>query len=155
MQAYSLTTLREKVVKIGTKFIAHAHYTIIQRAKVAAPRHLFGRILKMINDLRPPTDSAVDPGPDPALVSADRRGAPETRPAHADGHVDRSESRRSGAPAPRTAARHGSGMDTAAISAKVTVTMGRWAFDLGNVGLNEGGIRLHTLNLACVSVRGS
>jgi hypothetical protein len=42
---WSLTTLREKVVKIGAKVIAHSRYAIFQMAEVAVPRELFGRIL--------------------------------------------------------------------------------------------------------------
>jgi Transposase DDE domain group 1 len=53
VERWSLTTLREKVVKIGAKVIAHARYTVFQMAEVAVPRNLFGRILAMINDLRP------------------------------------------------------------------------------------------------------
>ena len=52
MATWSLTTLREKVVKIGAKVIAHARYTVFQMAEVAVPRELFRRILEMINDLR-------------------------------------------------------------------------------------------------------
>ena len=53
VERWSLTSLREKVVKIGAKVVAHARYTIFQMAKVAVPRELFVRILKMIDDLRP------------------------------------------------------------------------------------------------------
>jgi Transposase DDE domain group 1 len=53
VERWSLTTLREKVVKIGAKVIAHARYTVFQMAEVAVPRHLFGRILAMIDGLRP------------------------------------------------------------------------------------------------------
>jgi len=53
VERWSLTTLRERVVKIGAKVIAHARYTVFQMAEVAVPRNLFGRILAMINDLRP------------------------------------------------------------------------------------------------------
>jgi Transposase DDE domain group 1 len=53
IERWSLTTLREKVVKIGAKVIAHARYTVFQMAEVALPRDLFGRILAMINELRP------------------------------------------------------------------------------------------------------
>ncbi len=49
---WSLTTLRDKVVKIGAKVIAHARYTVFQMAEVAVPRDLFRRILEMITDLR-------------------------------------------------------------------------------------------------------
>jgi hypothetical protein len=53
VERWSLTSLREKVVKIGAKVIAHARYTIFQMAEVAVPRDLFGRILEMIGTLRP------------------------------------------------------------------------------------------------------
>lgn len=53
VERWSLTTLREKVVKIGAKVIAHARYTVFQMAEVAVPRELFRRILAMIDDLRP------------------------------------------------------------------------------------------------------
>jgi hypothetical protein len=53
MERWSLTTLREKVVKIGAKVITHARYTVFQMAEVAVPRDLFRRVLKMIDSLRP------------------------------------------------------------------------------------------------------
>src|SRR5689334_1770579 len=53
VERWSLTTLREKVVKIGAKVIAHARYTVFQMAEVALSRDLFRRILAMIDDLRP------------------------------------------------------------------------------------------------------
>src|SRR5215207_1307907 len=53
VERWSLTTLREKVVKIGAKVIAHARYTVFQMAEVAVPRDPFRRILDLIHDLRP------------------------------------------------------------------------------------------------------
>ncbi len=53
MATWSLTTIREKVVKIGAKVVAHARYAVFQMADVAVPRDLFRRILGMIDDLRP------------------------------------------------------------------------------------------------------
>ena len=53
VERWSLTTRREKVVKIGAKVIAHARYTVFQMAEVAVPRNLFRRILEMIDGLRP------------------------------------------------------------------------------------------------------
>ena len=53
VERWSLTTLREKVVKIGAKVIAHARYTTFQVAEVAVPRDLFRRILARIDELRP------------------------------------------------------------------------------------------------------
>src|ERR671929_223269 len=53
VERWSLSTLREKVVKIGAKVIAHARSTVFQMAEVAVPQALFGRILERIEDLRP------------------------------------------------------------------------------------------------------
>jgi hypothetical protein len=53
IERWSLTSLREKVVKIGAKVIAHARSTVFQMAEVAVPRGLFGRILAMIGELGP------------------------------------------------------------------------------------------------------
>jgi Transposase DDE domain group 1 len=52
VERWSLTTLREKVVKIGAKVITHARYTVFQMAEVAVPRNLLRRILAMIDELR-------------------------------------------------------------------------------------------------------
>ena len=53
MERWSLTSLREKVVKIGAKVIAHARSTVFQMDEVAVPRDLFRRVLQMIDSLRP------------------------------------------------------------------------------------------------------
>ena len=53
MELWSLTTLREKVVEIGAKVIAHARYTVFQMAEVAVPCDLFRRVLQMIDSLQP------------------------------------------------------------------------------------------------------
>jgi hypothetical protein len=49
----SLTTMRENVVEIGAKVIAHARYAVFQMADVARPRDLFGRILAMMDGFKP------------------------------------------------------------------------------------------------------
>ncbi len=49
---WSLTTLREKLIKIGAKVIVHARYVTFQMAEVAVPRELFTQILDKINRLR-------------------------------------------------------------------------------------------------------
>jgi hypothetical protein len=54
VERWSLTTLREKVVKIGAKVIGHGRYAIFQMAEVAVPRELFGHLLDRIARLRPP-----------------------------------------------------------------------------------------------------
>ena len=51
---WSLTTLREKSVKIGAKVVRHAKYVTFQLAEVAVPRKLFRAILRRIAKLRLP-----------------------------------------------------------------------------------------------------
>jgi hypothetical protein len=48
---WSLTTLREKLVKIGAKVVKHSRYVIFQMAEVAVPRALFKAILERIGRL--------------------------------------------------------------------------------------------------------
>jgi hypothetical protein len=50
---WSLTTLREKLVKIGAKVVTHARYVTFQMAEVAIPRRLFRTILRRISRLGP------------------------------------------------------------------------------------------------------
>jgi hypothetical protein len=50
---WSLTTLREKLVKIGAKVVRHGRYVAFQLAEVAVPKELFRKILSLIDDLRP------------------------------------------------------------------------------------------------------
>ena len=50
---WSLTTLREKLVKIGARIVRHGRYAIFQLAEVAVPRALFAEILRRIERLRP------------------------------------------------------------------------------------------------------
>ncbi len=49
----SLTTLREKLIKIGAKVVRHGRYVTFQLAEVAIPRALFAEILRLIDRLRP------------------------------------------------------------------------------------------------------
>ena len=53
IEKWSLTSLREKLVKIGAKLVAHGRYMTFQMAEVAVPCDLFRRILQMIDGLRP------------------------------------------------------------------------------------------------------
>jgi hypothetical protein len=50
-----LTTLREKLIKIGAKVVRHARQVIFQMAEVAVPRELFRAMLEGIQRLRLPT----------------------------------------------------------------------------------------------------
>ncbi len=46
---WSLTTLREKLIKVGAKVVQHAKYVTFQMAEVAVPRELFAAILERIS----------------------------------------------------------------------------------------------------------
>jgi len=52
---WTLTTLREKLIKIGAKVVRHSRQVIFQMAEVAIPRELFRTILERIGWLRLPT----------------------------------------------------------------------------------------------------
>ena len=52
VQHWSLTTLREKLIKIGAKIVRHARYVTFQMADVAIPRTLFREILRRIARLK-------------------------------------------------------------------------------------------------------
>ena len=49
---WSLTTLREKLIKIGAKVVSHSRYVVFQMAEVAVARTLFREILGRIAQLR-------------------------------------------------------------------------------------------------------
>ncbi len=53
VEHWSLTTLREKLIKIGAKVVHHGRYTTFQLAEVAIPQTLFAEILGLIDGLRP------------------------------------------------------------------------------------------------------
>ena len=55
-QPWSLTSLREKLIKIGAKVVSHVRYVTFQMAEVAVSRQMFADILSLIARLRaPPT----------------------------------------------------------------------------------------------------
>jgi hypothetical protein len=56
---WSLSTLREKLVKIGGRIVRHGRYVVFQLAEVAVPRALFAAILRRIDRLRGPPMAAV------------------------------------------------------------------------------------------------
>jgi len=57
---WSLTSLKEKLIKIGAKVVCHGRYVAFQMAEVALPRQMFREILRLIAELRP------QPSPAPA-----------------------------------------------------------------------------------------
>jgi hypothetical protein len=54
VEHWSLTTLRENLVKVGAKVVTHDRYVTFQMAEVAASRDLFRKIVLQIDELRPP-----------------------------------------------------------------------------------------------------
>ena len=55
---WSLTSLKEKLIKIGAKLVSHGRYVAFQMAEVTITRMLFAEILQLIGELRPPPDPA-------------------------------------------------------------------------------------------------
>ena len=53
IEHWSLTTLREKLVKIGARIVRHGRYIVFRLAEVAVPRALSAEILRRIDRLRP------------------------------------------------------------------------------------------------------
>ena len=53
-EPWSLTSLREKLIKIGAKVVSHGRYTTFQMAEVAVPRQMFQEVLSLIARLRAP-----------------------------------------------------------------------------------------------------
>jgi Transposase DDE domain group 1 len=63
IEHWSLTTLRERLVKTGAKVVRHAKYVTFQLAEVAVPRRLFAAILDRIARLAiPPPGVAATRG---------------------------------------------------------------------------------------------
>jgi Transposase DDE domain group 1 len=53
-ERWSLTSLREKLIKIGAKVVSHGRYVTFQMAEVAVSRQMFQEILSLIARLRAP-----------------------------------------------------------------------------------------------------
>jgi hypothetical protein len=54
VERWSMTSLREKLIKIGAKVVSHGRYITFHIAEVAVPRRLFVEILSLIARLRAP-----------------------------------------------------------------------------------------------------
>ena len=59
IERWSLTSLRERLIKTGVRLVRHARYAIFQMAEVALPRQVFAGILALINGLRGPPAGAL------------------------------------------------------------------------------------------------
>ena len=55
---WSLTSLREKLIKIGATVVRHGRYVTFQMAKVTVSRQMFAEILSLIARLRAPSAPA-------------------------------------------------------------------------------------------------
>ena len=58
VKTWSMTSLREKLIKIGAKVVSHSRYVTFQLAEVAVPQQMFADILSLIARLRAPPASA-------------------------------------------------------------------------------------------------
>ena len=55
---WSMTTFKEKIIKIGAKVVSHGRYVAFQMAEVGIPTNLFADILRLIAELRPLPNAA-------------------------------------------------------------------------------------------------
>ena len=53
-EPWSLTSLKEELIKIGAKVVSHGRYVTFQMAEVAISRQMFAEILSLIARLRAP-----------------------------------------------------------------------------------------------------
>jgi hypothetical protein len=59
IETWSLTSLRERLIKTGARLVSHARYGVFQFAEAALSRSVFAGIIALINGLRgPPTEAA-------------------------------------------------------------------------------------------------
>jgi hypothetical protein len=58
-EPWSLTSLRERLIKICAKVTSHGRYVTFQMAEIAVPRQVFVDILSLIARLRAPTCASM------------------------------------------------------------------------------------------------
>ena len=54
IESWSLTSLRERLIKTGARLVRHGRYALFQMAEAAVPRTVFVSILALIHGLRGP-----------------------------------------------------------------------------------------------------
>lgn len=59
IEAWTLTSLRERLIKTGARLVRHGRYALFQMAAAALPRKVFAGVLGLINGLRGPPDTAL------------------------------------------------------------------------------------------------
>ncbi len=69
---WSLTSLKEKLIKIGAKVVSHGRYVAFQMAEVAIPRQMFQEILRLIGELRLQPPPRLRETPDGDAFKSDR-----------------------------------------------------------------------------------
>jgi hypothetical protein len=57
MRDWSLTSLKERLIKVGARVVSHGRYVAFQMAEVAIPRNLFADILRLIAEVSIPRQS--------------------------------------------------------------------------------------------------
>jgi hypothetical protein len=50
---WSLTSLKQKLIKIGARVVRHGRYVAFQMGEVAVPQQMFQEILWLVAELRP------------------------------------------------------------------------------------------------------
>jgi len=53
ISSWSLTSMKERVIKVGARLVTHARMLVFQMAEVSLTREMFGRILSRIRQLEP------------------------------------------------------------------------------------------------------
>jgi hypothetical protein len=53
IKEWSLTSLKEKLIKVGAKVVSHGRYVAFQMTEVAITRQMFQEILRIIAELQP------------------------------------------------------------------------------------------------------
>ena len=59
IERWSLTSLRERLIKTGARLVRHARYAVFQMAEAALPQGIFAGIHALINGLRGPPSGAA------------------------------------------------------------------------------------------------
>jgi DDE family transposase len=101
VKQWSMTTLRERLVKIGARIVRHGRSVVFQMAEVMVPRGMFREILAAVAALRPsPAARCGRSAPRPARRDIGGRGAPERRTSGANPRRPRGHPTAAAVPAP-------------------------------------------------------
>ena len=59
VERWSLTSLRERLIKTGARLVRHGRYAVFLMAEAALPQQVFAGILALINGLPGPPSTAM------------------------------------------------------------------------------------------------